>query len=297
MAQLNSQVGHVFAVSDLSGAAVTGLTAANFTLSLRRRSGSSLIASSETVTIQSIGGGEYWAFYTPTAAATLYVLTVTATAANHLANPYQWQDEITADVVVTAGPYLTTRDRIKAAFGFAQNEHDARIDQLLPQVTDLFQTYCNRLFASATVTEYPAALSSCVRVLLAGRPPITAVTSLHISSGIPRVYDATTLLVEGTHYFVSEDGQWIELISPVSVYGSTIKVAKLIYTGGYAAIPGDLERAAQEVIGVKVLKGSGKLYHVVDVNVVDGGMQGLRWDDVTPNALAVMDSYRLRAFA
>jgi len=294
---LNSEVQRIFRVSDLTGAAVSGLTSAAFTLSLRRKSGATLVATSETVGVTSIGGGEYWIFYTPTVAATLYVLTVTAISTDYLvsAPPEGYQDDIEAVAAVTAGPYLTTRDRLKAAFDFKQDIHDARIDQLLPQVTDLFQTYCDRQFFSALVTEYPTPLSNCVRLLLAGRPPITAVTSMHLSSAIPRVYSAAELLVEGTDFFVSEDGQWIELVTPRSIYGPVTKVAKLVYTGGYASVPGDLERAAQEVIGVKVLKGAGKLYHFLSESVGEGSMQGLRWDDVTPNALAVMDSYRLRA--
>jgi hypothetical protein len=298
--QLNSQVGHVFSVVDLAGSPVLNLTAANFTLNLRRRSGTSLIATPETVTVQQIGGGEYWAFYTPTQAATLYVLKIAAVAANHIVSAPQegFQDDIEAAVVVTAGPYLTTRDRVKQAFGFTQNTRDAQIDQLLPQVTDLFQTYCGRNFFQSLVTEYPPPLSRCVRILLVRKPPIASVTTFHFSTALPRVHDATTLLVEGTDFFISEDGQWIELVTPRPLYGSGIKVAKLVYTGGYAIVPGDLERAAQEVIGVKVQKSfGGGMYHMLNQTSGDGNIGGLRWDDITPNALMVMDAYRLRSVA
>jgi hypothetical protein len=300
MSVLNSQVGHVFSVVGLDGNAVSGLTGANFLLNLRRRSGTTLIASSEAVTVQSIGGGEYWAFYTPTQAATLYVLKISAFAAIYIVSaPAEgWQDEVEAGVSVTSGPYLTTRDRVKLAFEFKQNEHDPKIDQLLPQVTDLFQNYCGRNFFQSEVTEYPTPLSNCVRIFLAGKPPIVSVTSLHFSTAIPRVHDTTTLLVEGTDFFISEDGQWIELVTPRSIWGNLTKTAKLIYVGGYSTIPGDLERAAIEVIGVKVQKSiGGGAYHFLNQSIGDGSMQGLRWDDVTPNALAVMDSYRLQAVA
>jgi len=294
---LNSEVQRVFKVVDITGSGVSGLTSAAFTLLLRRRNGATLVSTSETVGVTSIGGGEYWIFYTPTVAATLYILTVTAVSPDYIvsAPPEGYQDDIEAVASVTAGPYLTTRDRVKSAFNFKQDEHDARIDQLLPQVTDLFETYCDRQFFSALVTEYPTPLSSWVRVLLAARPPITAVTSLHISSAIPRVYGSSELLVEGTDFFISEDGQWIELVNPRWLYGPKGKAARLVYTGGFTQVPGDLERAAQEVIGVKVLKGAGKLYHFLSEAVGEGSMQVLRWDDITPNALAVMDSYRLRA--
>jgi hypothetical protein len=296
VAQLNSEVRHVFSVVDITGTPVSGLTGADFTFTLRRRSGASLIDSAEAVNAQSIGGGDYWVFYTPTAAATLYVLTIAANAATNVVNPYQWQDDISPASTSSVGPFLTTRAAIKVAFGFAQTEHDARIDALLPQVTDLFQKRCNRNFFQSSVTEYPPPLSQCMRMLLASKPPISTVTSLHISTAVPRVYDGTTLLIEGTDFIVSEDGQWIELVTPRYLNGVWSKVAKLVYTGGYSVIPGDLERAAQEVIGVKVLKGAGKMYHFLNEAVGDGQLQGLRWDDITPNALEVIDSYTLRSF-
>lgn len=295
---LNSEVRHVVTVQDLSGIPVTGLTSANFTTTLRRRSGASLVTSAESVSVLEIGGGQYWFYYTPTAAATLYILSVAPVSLAHALNPDEFQDTIEAASTATSGPYLTTRENLKTAFGWSSStDRDAKIDALLPQVTDLFQTYCNRQFVQASVTEYPAPLSSVIQTIIVGRPPIASVTSLWVSTAIPRVYDSTTLLVNGTDYLTSEDGQWVELVSPRCVYGPPSRVVKITYVGGYATIPGDLERAAQEVIGVKIAKASGNLYHVMGVTAADGAMTGLRFDDVTPNAQAVMDAYRLMAFA
>lgn len=294
MAQLNAEVRHLLTVKLANGTAVTGLTAGSFTITLKRRSGDTLASASETVTVLEIGTGNYWVYYTPTYAPTLYVLSLVPTDALHLLQPDEaFQDDV-QPAANSTGPYLTTRAAVKAAFGITGTTHDAQIDALLPQVTDQFHTYCGRNFIEATVTEYPTPLSSCATMLLPNRPPITAVTSLHWSQAIPRVYDSTTLLTEGTDYFVSEDGQWIEFVSPQSWTSSATKVAKLVYTGGYASIPGDIERAAQEVIGVKLMKADGKLYHFAGVQQADGNMTGLRWDDITPNALAVLDSYRIR---
>lgn len=301
MAQLNSEVRHLLRVRDLTGAVVTGLTLANFTPTLRRRSGSAIVSTTETVGVSEIGGGDYWVFYTPTIAATLYQLKIVPVSAEHAIYPDEWQDDVEAASTATAGPYLTTLANVKAAFGsaFKGTDQDARISALLPQVTALFQRYCNRIFAQGTATEYPPFLSGCARVLLVNRPPIVTVTSLHVSLAIPRVYDATTLLVEGTDFIVSEDGQWVEFVTPryINGYTTMARASRLVYVGGYAIIPEDLERAAQEVIAVKCSKSAGDLYHFTGVSRDDGSMQGLRWDDITPSALEVMDAYRLRAIS
>jgi hypothetical protein len=299
VATLNEEVRHAFSAVDLYGAAVTGLTGANFTTALTRRSGASLIASAETVAVAEIGAGLYWVYYTPTLAATLYRLTVVPVSASHVVDPSEFQEDVVSGSSATSGPYLTTRANFKTAWSISTTEHDARIDALLPQVTKLCQTYCGRTFFETSATEYPSFLSRYATMLPVKNPPITAITSLHLSLDIPRVYDATTVLVEGTDFIVSEEGQWIEFVAPrcLNVSGTLAKSARLIYTGGYAVIPGDLERAAQEIIGVKLLKGSGKLYHFLGESRDDGSMAGIRFDDVTPSALAVMDSYRLAVIA
>lgn len=284
----------MFTVQDLAGSPVSGLTAAAFTLALTRRSGSSMISSSETVTVSSQGGGLYWVAYTPTAAATLYRLTITPVSGSHVVDPGSFQDDVESDFPTTAGPYFTTRDRFKTAFAISDDRYDAAIDQLLPQVTEQLQGEFGRTIFEATLTEYPQPLSRCATILLVKNPPITSITSLHVSTDIPRVYDATTLLVNGTDYLLSEDGQWIEFPSPLYFpSGSMSRAVQVIYVGGYATVPGDIEEASQRLLAVKLYKATGQLYHLAGENRADGGMSGVRFDDITPNVEAVINRYRL----
>lgn len=276
---------------------MTGLVTGAFTLTLRRRSGANLISSSETVSVQEISGGEYWVYYTPTAAATLYILDVAMVSASYQVSPGQFQDDIQSTAATTSGPYLTTRDAFKLSWGITRSDDDARIDALLAQVTTLFETTCGRGFALAQVTEYPRILGHYLRRVFLARPPYQAMTSLHLSTSVPRVYDSTTLLVEGTDYIVEESSGIVEFQSPREVCGPLMKVVRAIYTGGYDPIPSDLERAAQEVIGVKLDKGKGHLYHVLNESRADGSISGVRFDDITPNAQAVIDRYTLQAVA
>jgi len=282
----------VVTVKLANGTAVTGLTGANFTITLRRWSGTALVTASETVSLAELSSGDYQVTYTPTVAA-LYVLGVVPTNALNLPNPDDTiQDDVQAGTSST-GPYLTTRAAVKTAFGIAGDDLDAAIDALLPQVTDQFQGECGRVFAQATITEYPEPLSSVVSRLFVARPPIVSITSLHFSTALPRAYDATTLLVEGTDFIVCDGDQSIELAVPLFVSRPIAKSARLIYSGGYAPIPADIERAVQEILAVKLYKATGKLYHFANMTAADGSLQGARFDDMTPNALAVAGRYRL----
>ena len=188
---------------------------------------------------------------------------------------------------------LTTQAALRLAWKITTNStEDLALPALISQVSDLIQgpTWCNRTFAQASVTEYPAPLSHYASVLFPSRPPIGTITSLHFSSAIPRVYDATTLLVEGTDYIVSADFNTIELVSARSLSGIRAKAFKLIYSGGYATLPKEIERACQEIIAVKVYKATGRLYHFQSVTAADGAIQGARFDDVTPDAERVLNA-------
>ena len=67
--------------------------------------------------VQTGGVGEYWVNYTPTVAATLYVLSIVPTNGAYSINPDDtWQDDVQAVSTATAGPYLTTRANFKSAF-------------------------------------------------------------------------------------------------------------------------------------------------------------------------------------
>jgi len=286
-------------VSDTFGVPVTGLTSAGFTLTLTRRSGGSMISSAEAVGVTDMGGGQYWIYFTPTAAATLYALTFVPVNPNHIASPQDgYQVDVEAAPTAVSGPYLTTRDNVKTAFDYNTAEHDALIDALLPRVTSFAQTYCGRLFFEQEVTEYPSLASACAATIFVRNYPIATVTSLHFSSDVPRVYDATTLLVDGTDYLIDEHSQRVEFVTPRYVYGaSLLRAVRIIYVGGYAIIPDDLARAAEEIIGDKVEKGKGRLYHLTGQNRSDGSLAGIRFDDIPDNARETLDFYRLRVIA
>lgn len=307
MATLNSEVRHKVRVTVTAGGApVTGLTPSGFAFTLRRRTGPSFVSSAEPVTSAEIGAGEYWVFYTPTLAATLYVLNVAPASGLHTVAPTtdgatrssEWQDDVQPASTAPSGPYLTTRAAFKAAVEIQGTRYDAAIDAMLPQVTDMLQTLCDRTFAQAAgIVEYPYIRGNPIMRLFLKRPPVSvALTSFYLSWSWPRVYDATTILVEGTDFVVEESTGIVELVVPrfFSGDGTLLKAAKVTYTGGFATIPGDIERAAQEVMDAKLQKAFGHQYHLTSASREDGSVGGIRFDDLPPNALDVVERYRLR---
>lgn len=293
MSALNQEQRRTFEVTDIAGQPVTGLVTGDFTLTLQRQSGDSLVAATETPTVLEIGGGLYWAIFTPTAAAGIYRLEITH--ASHFVNPQIIQIDVEG-YTPPIGPYLTTRDNVKAALNITGSDDDARIDSLLAVVTDFIQSYCNRTFASDTLTEYPKVNGYNASTVNLKRYPVTSVTSVHVSTDLPRVYGADELLTADEDYILDEDPGILHRTDG-SAWPTGIKAVKVVYVGGYSTIPADLERAAIEIIAVKLNKGKFQLYHVTQEDAAEGGIRMLRWEDIPTTTQQVLDDYRDGSYA
>lgn len=156
MPQLNQPIRHLFRVTSLIGAPVTGLVTGNFTIDLQRESAGALVPAAEVVTIAEEGAGLYWADYTPTAEAGLYFLTLEH--ATHIVTPGSFQDAIIGPGVVV-GPYLTTLDRVKeqlyAGDASPPTTHDSLINTIIVEVTARIRSRIdNRLFTEQAFVEY-----------------------------------------------------------------------------------------------------------------------------------------------
>jgi len=294
VAALGTEVRHIIEVRNVSGVPVTGLVQANFVVTLRRQDSASLVSGSETVTITEIGSGGYWVTYTPADAAALYLLTVTH--ALHIVTPDRFEDQVAAGVVPASGPWLSTLANVKRDLKIEKSDDDARISALLESVTRQAERYCGRQLVSAAVTEYLDG-QGC-RALVLGNPLVTAIASVYESQSQPPVYDATTLLTSGVHYWLQGDGKTGILRRVGRGWSCGTDAVKVIYTAGFTTIPADLERSAVEVIAVKLIKGRTQRYHAsTEERAEDGSVIGITRDDITPNALAVWDAYSDRRVA
>lgn len=308
MGVLGSEVSHLFKVLDAGGNAVTGLVDGQFTKDLKRwDSGTgSLVADAATVTVtetDAIGDpGRYRAAYTPNTAAGLHVLTVTEPAPMTALGLVREFQEIVADMATvfgTAGPFLSTRERfrqmadIRAAGAAAGNEYtdahedDDRIDQLLDQVTTEARMVLRQNITQQLTTERQD--GRAVRQLVIGEQPVIGLVSVHETQDEPRLYDATTLLVEDTDYLLDDAGVLHRLAGCVWLPGPNTVQVKAVT--GWEIVPPDIERAAQEAMLVKLQKAKDRLYHVQREQIGEGVVEFLMQADWPESAARVMARY------
>ena len=295
MTALNQQVRHVVLVTN-AGSPVTGLLDASFTKSLKRRSGSTFVADTATVTFTEIDAsgspGLYWVTYTPATATGIHYWS--ATRSPYTLTPAGGEDDITGGSALSVGPYLTTRDNVKQALNIGTSTDDQRIDALLAAVTTYCQNHCSRQLVSATVTEYHDALGTD-RIRL-HEYPLASITSVHCSITAPRVYDATTLL-SANSYLIEGSGETGQVYRVDGAkFPTGTNTVKAVYVAGFASIPSDLEDAAIMIIAVKLRKRKDQSYHIASESRGDGSVvyTGDNVDrfDVPIHARQILDLYR-----
>lgn len=299
MPSLGSEVRHIIHVTEVAtGLPKTGLADADFTKTLRRRSGSTLVSDSATVTVSQIDAallpGAYWVLYTPATAAVLHELIVTTVSSAYTIEDGIYEDEISGAAAV-AGPYLSTLANVKLALDIDGTADDERINALLASVTVWAESYCDRKFVSASRTEYLNGHDHAVLNLPS--PPVTALTSVHVSTTWPRAYGSAELLVNGTEYLLTQNQNTAQLWRAGGTWPDGPETVKVIYTSGYTTIPADLERAAIEIITVKLQRGKHQSYHVAGENRGDGSVTyspAIALHDIPIHAKQVLDQYRER---
>ena len=191
---------------------------------------------------------------------------------------------------------LTNRADVKTAFNIDGAGYDGIIDALLTPVTTYITNYCGRVFDSATYTEYHEALGSLATEMLLDVWPVASVTSVHVSTELPRVYSTDELLTAGEAY-IPKLAPGIIVRTDGSFWPMDVQATQVIYVGGYATLPEDLVQAAIEIIGTKAMKSHGKLYHLSKVDQGDGAIDGIRAGDIPATAKATLDLYRDRTAA
>lgn len=139
---------------------------------------------------------------------------------------------------------LITKAEYKAYAGITSTNKDAEVDALIPRISALIKTYCNRTFIdyySAPKVEYfngPAMyfyLSEC---------PIVNVSSVEFSSDYGNTYSD---LIEYTDYAVDRTRGTIHSLQ-FDGFQEYINGYKVSYTGGYSSVPEDLKLAALDLV-------------------------------------------------
>lgn len=282
---------------DLSGAAVTALTGADFTFTLERYvSGSGMVAVSDAVSVAEIDSvnspGDYLITWTPTEGTGLHRLSVATVDTSNIPSEDTYLDDVSGIYTASGGPWLSTLGNVKSSLDITVTAEDDRIDALLAAVTTWGESFCGRKFFSAARTEYYAAGGVGNVLLVLDVWPVTSVTSVHESLDLPRVWDATTLLTANEAYLYNPDNGFLHRVDG-SDWATDPRSIQVIYTAGYATAPADIERAAIELIAAKLQKGKQEQYHITSTNVGDGAIGGIRFDDMSPHTRATFELYRV----
>ncbi len=257
MPQLNQPIRHLFSVTSIVGAPVTGLTTVSFTIVLRRDSAGALVSASEVVTIVEEGAGLYWADYAAASTSPLYFGEISH--ATHIVSPGTFQDAILGPGAVS-GPYLTTLARVKeqlfAGDATPPSTHDTLINTIIAEVTHRIRSKVdNRRFIEQAHVEYVD--GRAVRTLRLAQGPLVSVSRIDLvtySDGGGGARTETPVEVEAYRWLprgLRVDGHlgkgWIDRLDSFWIAGQ--RNYKVTYTAGFDPLPAFLvESATKETL-------------------------------------------------
>lgn len=157
-------------------------------------------------------------------------------------------------VSTPAGSYnLTTLSAVKSDLGITDTSNDTYLTTLITRASQTINQYCNRVFVSEGMTEtfypdreyYSYQLSGGIPCLQLSRWPLISVTS---------VTENGTALVEGTDFLVDKENGRLLRLDTLS-YPTEWPTWKtvVVYTAGYATVPGDLEEACSRLVRARYM--------------------------------------------
>ncbi|RAH07959.1 MAG: hypothetical protein CMA04_007580 [Methanobacteriota archaeon] len=146
---------------------------------------------------------------------------------------------------------LITLQQYKTAEGITQPKDDARLNVLIPSVSELVKTYCGNSFVdyySSNKTEY-FDITWGTHIVQLTESPVNAIVSVEERTSYT---DSYTTLTTGAHeYYLNTNTDSI-----LRTLGSGrfknwpegVGSVKIVYTAGYSAVPSDLKLAVLDLI-------------------------------------------------
>jgi hypothetical protein len=195
---------------------------------------------------------------------------------------------------------FTSTAKVKTFLDISGSGDDANLTAIVPAVSLVIESYCRRagvMFQNGEdVTEYPRIDGVAATKLFLRRYPHAEVTSIHQSEDLPRVYDSTTVLTADEDYIV-DDALGIVYRVDGSFWSTEPRAVRVVYDGGYTAsgddvYPSELELAANMICAAVLQKAKTRSYHATSFDVGDGGVGGIRFDDIPMSAREILDRYR-----
>ena len=145
---------------------------------------------------------------------------------------------------------LITLQEYKTAEGITQPKDDARLNALIPSVSQLVKTYCGNSFVdfySSNKTE-TFTIDWGTYIVQLTESPVNAIVSVQERSSYSSSY---ATLTTGAQEFIlnsNTDSIFRTTDSGYKNWATGVESVKVVYTAGYTAIPGDLKLAVLDLI-------------------------------------------------
>ena len=145
---------------------------------------------------------------------------------------------------------LITLQEYKTAEGITQPKEDARLNVLIPSVSQLVKTYCGNSFVdffSSNKTE-TFSIEWATHIVQLTESPVNAIVSVQEATSYGAAL--TTLTVGAQEYALNKSTDCIYRTSAGGYknWPVGIETVKIVYTAGYAAVPADLKLAVLDLI-------------------------------------------------
>ncbi len=141
------------------------------------------------------------------------------------------------------GLNLTTKTDYKTYAGIKSTNEDNLIDFILPKVSELVKTYCNRSFVDYWDTPKTEIFNGGVKNFILAETPVVTISSVESSTDYGQTW---TALTEYTDWVQENDT--ILSLHPTGYFPKLVKGYRVQYTAGYEDVPSDLEIAVLDLI-------------------------------------------------
>jgi len=146
---------------------------------------------------------------------------------------------------------LITLQQYKTAEGITQPKDDARLNVLIPSVSELVKTYCGNTFVdyySSNKTEY-FDINWGTHIVQLTESPVNAIVSVQERTSYSDSY--TTLTTGAYEYYLNT--QTDSILRTIGSgkfknWPEGVGAVKVVYTAGYSAVPSDLKLAVLDLI-------------------------------------------------
>lgn len=137
---------------------------------------------------------------------------------------------------------LVTRQEYKKYIGISSTTQDAKIDLLLPRVSQFVKNYCRRTFVDYVDDPTEQVFNGGTQTLILAETPVIDIVSVEYSVDYGQTYAA---LVEYSDWVLNEDTIYPTSLPAFAYYLNGYKVT---YTAGYDDVPYDLTLAVMDLI-------------------------------------------------